>query len=283
MSKTLSQLFRPFVPNLSFRIQHVERETTLEVRFREHLGLVARGTRSYETRYVDVLRSLVRPGDRLFDVGANIGFYSVLFSRWVGESGSVIAYEPDQSNVALLRRNLKFNRCENTEVREIALSNNSGVDLFSLDTVTRSTGHLGTGPTYGETAFGRAKETSVSVTTGTVDEETKLWGPPNVLKLDIEGGEYDLLCGSTQVLDLHEPMVVSELSAWNDAGSSGRPKASLASELLCDHGYLLWDLDTGSRVRSGDVVWMVLGVPGRRLAEGPIREVLTKLENSPLR
>ena len=279
MTKTLGQLLRPLVPNLSFRIPHVEPETALEIRFREHLGLVARGARAYETRYVDVLRTLVRPGDSVFDIGANIGFYAVLFSRWVGPTGRVFAYEPDPSNLALLRRNLKFNRCENTVVREIALSNKSGVELFSLDTVTRSTGHLGSGPTYGETAFGSARETALSVNTRTVDEEAELWGPPGLLKLDIEGGEFDVLCGSIGLLDLSRPFIVSELNSWNDDESMGRTRASLTTELLCDHGYLLWDLDTGLRVPAGEVVWMVLGVPEQRLAEDPVVKVLQRLES----
>jgi FkbM family methyltransferase len=267
------------VPNLSFRIQHVEPATVLEIRFREHLGLVARGARAYEPRYVDVLRTLVRPGNSIFDVGANIGFYAVLFSRWVRPGGRVIAYEPDPSNLALLRRNLKFNRCENTIVREIALSSKSGVELFSLDTVTRSTGHLGTGPTYGETAFGSARETALNVNTRTVDEETELWGPPDLLKLDIEGGEFDLLCGSTELLDRNRPFILSELNSWNDDESMGRTRASMTTELLCDHGYLLWDLDTGLRVPAGDVVWMVLGVPEQRLGENSVVKVLRRLES----
>jgi FkbM family methyltransferase len=266
------------VPNLSFRIQHVEPDTALEVRFREHLGLIARGTRAYEPQYVDVLRALLSPGDKVFDIGANIGFYSVLFSRWVATAGKVVAYEPDSTNFALLKRNLKSNRCENTVVREIALSNQSGEDLFSLDTVTRSTGHLGAGPTYGETIFGRAKETTVRVNTRTLDEEVELWGPPNLIKLDIEGGEFDVLCGGTRLLDSNGPFVISELNSWNDDKSSGRTTASLATELLCDHGYLLWDLDTGSRVVGGDVVWMILGVPRHLLAEDSVGEVLAKFE-----
>jgi FkbM family methyltransferase len=277
MTKTLNQLLRPFVPNVPLRIRHVEPETTLEVRFREHLGLIARGARAYEPRYVAVLRTLLDSGDRVFDVGANIGFYSVLFSRWVGLTGKVIAYEPDSMNVTLLRRNLESNRCENTIVRDIALSNKAGEDQFSLDTVTRSTGHLGPGPTYAETIFGNAKETAVTVNTGTLDDEAELWGPPNLIKLDIEGGEFDVLSGGVGLLDCDGPLVVSELNTWNEDQSPGSTRASRATELLCDHGYLLWNLDDGSRVRTGDAPWMVLGARSDRVGEPPVVRALEKL------
>jgi FkbM family methyltransferase len=250
---------------------------TLQVRFREHLGLIARGARAYEPRYVAVLKTLLGPGDRVFDVGANIGFYSVLFSRWVGPAGKVIAYEPDSTNVTLLQRNLESNGCENTVVREIALSDKTGEDQFSLDTVTRSTGHLGPGPTYAETIFGAATETAVTVSTGTLDEEAERWGPPNLIKLDIEGGEFDVLSGGVGLLDRDGPFVVSELNIWNEDESLGATRADLATRLLCDHGYRLWNLDDGSRVLPGDAVWMVLGVRDDRIGEPPVIRVLENL------
>lgn len=279
MAKTLNQLLRPLIPNLTLRIPHLEPQTALEVRLRQHLGLVARGTKAFEPQYVDVLRALINAGDKVFDVGANIGFYSVLFSCWVGPLGKVLAYEPDPKNVRLLNRNLEFNQCQNTILRDIALGSKSGEGLFSLDTVTGSTGHLGAGPTYGETIFGSGRETVLKVKTSTLDEEVGLWGTPNLIKLDIEGGEFDVLSGGIRLLDGNRPFVVSELNSWNDDGSLGATKGAFATKLLSDHNYVLWDLDSGSRVLGGDVVWMILGIPRERVTEDRIIEVLRKLGN----
>src|ERR1700740_882000 len=109
MSVTLRRLLRPLVPNVRLRIRHVEKRKQLEIRFREHLGLFARGAAAFEPQYVKVMRELISAGGTVFDVGANIGFYSVLFSGWVGASGRVAVYEPDPANLELLQRNLVLN------------------------------------------------------------------------------------------------------------------------------------------------------------------------------
>src|SRR5215831_1636534 len=170
MSPSWRQLLRPLIPNIEVRIQHVEPTKRLAVRCREHLGLILRGTRAYEPQYVDALRTLVKQSATVFDVGANIGFYSVLFSKWVGQDGRVIAYEPDPTNIKLLRRNLALNCCDNVIVRPVALTKTSGIEKFSVDSVTRMTGHLGNGATYGGSVVGNGEEEFISVSTSTLDD-----------------------------------------------------------------------------------------------------------------
>ncbi|MGZ8843065.1 MAG: FkbM family methyltransferase [Pyrinomonadaceae bacterium] len=278
MSRTLQQLLRPLVPNVGLRIQHVEPPQRLEVRFREHLGLIARGAKAYEPRYVSLLKSLVNAGDTVWDIGANIGFYTVLFSTWVGRHGRVIAYEPDPANLKLLRRNLDLNACQNVVVRPVALSNESGSEVFSIDVVTRSTGHLGTGATYGGTIFGTGREDLISVVTSTLDEEVREFGPPNLIKMDIEGGEYDALAGGADLLQRHQPLIISELNAWTQAQPSGPGTAVQATRLLRELNYSLWDLDT-TRPVEGDVIpWMCLAVPPGKHDEAQIAEWLSARE-----
>ncbi len=279
MAKTLYQLIRPFVPNLTLKISHLEPHTELKVRLRQHLGLVAKGASRYESNYVKALRGIIASGDTVFDVGANIGFYSVLFSCWVGRAGRVVAYEPDPANVKLLELNVATNKSDNISIRKSALGGKTGSDLFSIDTVTGSTGHLGSGPTYGETIFGKGREQLVSVDVTTLDREAENWGMPDLIKMDVEGGEFDVLCGGLSLLDHGRPLVVSELSGWSD-GISGSHKAAFATQLLSDHDYLLWDLDTGRRVQGGDVVWMILGVPKERAAEERIVASVSQMKRS---
>lgn len=274
MTRTLKQFIRPLVPNIHIRIPHVEHRTTLEVRLGQHLGLVTRGTRGYESRYVSLLRQFINPGDRVFDVGANIGFYSVLFSRWVGSTGQVLAYEPDANNVKLLRRNADLNNCENIVIREFALSDKAGETLFSRDKVTGCTGHLGTGPTYAETIFGKSREHLVEVAVTTIDQEVERWGAPHLIKLDIEGGEFDVLSGSVQLLEQQRPILVSELSSGGDEKLNGSSRAVLATKLLNSLDYSLWDIDSGESLAEGQTAWMVLGVPKEKFSETLINERL---------
>jgi FkbM family methyltransferase len=278
MAQTLRHLLRRFVPNVTLRIPHVETHASLEVRLGQHLGLVLRGAKGYEAKYVDVLRSLIREGDTVFDVGANIGFYTVLFSRWVGVKGKVIAYEPDPSNVDLLKRNLLINKSQNTITRELALGNHVGKDRFSVDYATGATGHIGEGPTYGEVIFGRGRESLITVDINTLDVEVERWGTPNLIKLDIEGSEFDVLSGGLRLLECRAPIIISELNAWGT--TDGVLRVSLATQLLRDHGYSLWNLDTGVPVKASETGWMILAIPESRIKETRITAVLNRFENN---
>lgn len=271
---TLHRLLRPLIPNFRLQIAHAEPGTFLNVRLRQHLGLIARGAKAYESQYVNLMRGLVSKGDIVFDVGANIGFYSVLFSRWVWSAGKVIAYEPDPRNVELLKRNLTSNGCQNVIVRDVALSKEQGSECFSLDRITGATGHLGAGPTYAETILGSGQSTLVKVTTSTLDAEATLWGPPNLIKLDIEGGELDALSGALTLLARRQVLIVSELSVWNE--STVLSRAAEATLLLGDFGYVMIDLDTCREIKPGSVGWMILAVPRDRVRENVVAKAMSK-------
>ncbi len=279
MGKTLNQILRPFVPNFGLRIQHPERGMYLNVRLRQHLGLIARGANAYEKPYVDVLRELVLENDLVFDVGANIGFYSLLFSSLAGKGGKVVAYEPDPANLRLLEDAVSGNKRDNVVIRNIALGRKSGRDSFSIDKATGSTGHLGSGLTSAETIFGKGKEILVDVDVRTLDQEAELWGSPRLIKMDVEGGEFDVLCGGASLLERDRPFVVSELSAWNEDRLPGESNAALATKLLSDAEYSMWDLDTGSIIQGGEVPWMIFAVPKERLKEDCTVKALARLSS----
>ena len=260
MARNFRQFLRPWVPNIEVRIRHVEQNKRLAVRCREHLGLIVRGAKAYEPRYVDKLRDVIDQDAIVFDVGANIGFYSVLFSAWVGSRGKVIAFEPDPANIKLLRRNLQLNRCNNTIVRPVALTDACGFEKFSLDRITRMTGHLGDGTTYGATVVGKGKEEFISVLTSTFDDEVKQFGAPDVVKIDIEGGEHKALVGGAALLQTRRPIIVCEMNSWSEKGGAGL-RGSQAARYLLEHDYSLWDPDSDCEVGLGAIPWTVVAVP----------------------
>jgi FkbM family methyltransferase len=174
-----------------------------------------------------------------------------------------------------------LNNCENATVREVAMGKAQEVSVFSRDPSTGATGHLGKGPTYGETVFGAGKEFLMPVKTETLDAEALASGPPDVVKLDIEGGEYEVLCGGSRVLREARPLVISELSAWADDGAYGKTRAELAIELFKDQNYLILDLDSGLEVNaSGARAWMVMCLPRERLQEARYAKFAVKMKDS---
>jgi precorrin-6B methylase 2 len=79
-----------------------------------------------EPEIQDVFAEHVRHGGVVWDIGANIGFYSLIASRLVGEDGKVFAFEPLPANLDAIARNIALNGVENIEVVGLALSDRVG-------------------------------------------------------------------------------------------------------------------------------------------------------------
>jgi FkbM family methyltransferase len=89
---------------------------------------------SWETHETPWFLRVVKSGDTIVDAGANIGYYTVIGSRLVGDKGKVYAFEPDPANFALLQKNVRLNGCTNVVLEQKALSNRKGtLKLFIAD------------------------------------------------------------------------------------------------------------------------------------------------------
>ena len=149
---------------------------------------------SYEPTQTKLFRSTIKPGDTFVDVGANIGWYTVIACKLVGETGRVIAFEPDPTSFGFLARNVEANACGNVTLEQKALSNAEGtVELFI------ATEHLGLHRIYD---LGDDRE---SVSVDAVPLDSYLEGldesSVNVIKIDTEGAEGVILEGMTQTVE----------------------------------------------------------------------------------
>ena len=71
----------------------------------------------------DVVTKEIQPGDTVLDLGANIGYFTLLFAKLVGNNGIVFAFEPEPQNIALLTKNIKINNYKNVTLVPKAVSN----------------------------------------------------------------------------------------------------------------------------------------------------------------
>jgi FkbM family methyltransferase len=93
-----------------------------------------RKTRMWEAFETELFKREIQQGEVVVDLGANIGYYTVLFSRLVGSMGRVFAFEPDPTNFSLLRTNLVLNHCDNVTAFNVAVSAVNGrLELFRSD------------------------------------------------------------------------------------------------------------------------------------------------------
>ena len=135
---------------------------------------------SYERANAWLIHSLCRPGMTVFDVGANVGYYTLLFAKAVGPSGRVFAFEPGPGNFAFLRRHIELNQIGNVSLVEAAASHQTGETRFEC---AQSMGHI-------------SKAGKTTVRTVRLDE----FPTTDLIKMDIEGGEIDAIPGAARIL-----------------------------------------------------------------------------------
>ena len=145
----------------------------------------------YERETCEAIESILKPGDTFVDLGANIGFYTLIASRIVGENGKVFSFEPTPSTFQTLKKNIKENNFSNIVIAEDnAVSNVSGVAHFKvtegseMNSVTNSN-----------------DESTISVKKISLDkyfsniDHNKI----DLIKMDIEGQEYNALLGMKKI------------------------------------------------------------------------------------
>ncbi len=251
--KAVARLARKVLPSTTVTLAHVEPGLRLTVNLRRHVMFWSGGLARFEPFTVNALRAAIEPGDTVFDVGANIGFFATLLSRLVGPAGRVFAFEPEPENLAMLRANLARNACENVKVEALAVGARPGTATFSLDETTGSTGYLGGEATAGELAVGTGKVRLIEIPVETIDGlTTRLGIAPALIKMDIEGGEFQALEGADLTLTRHRPIVISEL-----AGNQG----AAVIRLLAARDYRMWDLETGRPVVPDLPPFMIVAIP----------------------
>ena len=138
-------------------------------------------------------RAAVRPGAIVFDVGANIGAYTVLFAQWTGAAGRVFAFEPSPRSIAGLREQLRLNDVsDRVEIVEAAVSSAPGSAAFDCGGASGANALV---PDAGPSAD------VIRVETTSLDAFCSARGvSPSILKIDVEGAELDVLRGGRETL-----------------------------------------------------------------------------------
>jgi len=147
----------------------------------------------YERDLARQIGRAVKPGMVCYDCGANVGYFTLLFSRLVGARGHVFSFEPLPGNAAHIRRHVLMNRRPNVTVLELALADYSGKAGFS---VSGSTSKI-------------EAEGEIEVACATLDSLGL--PPPNVVKVDVEGAELLLIRGAERTIRSHRPTIFMSL------------------------------------------------------------------------
>ncbi len=179
---------------------------------------------SYEPEVASVIESLLKPGDTFLDVGANIGYFSLLGASLVGREGHVYAVEPNDLNVKLLESSRKANNFENISVMQVGASTN--IETLFLNSLAGN----------GETARLGEFDIFATRTVAGLPLDVLLSGrqkPVSLIKIDVEGFEYRALQGAEKILSTDKPYIIFEFAAAGIDGISGEGFLNW----LCDKDY----------------------------------------------
>lgn len=163
---------------------------------------------AFENEQQRLVERFLQPGMTVLDIGANQGFYTLLFSRKVGPQGKVIAFEPSPREIHRLKCHLWMNRCKNVDLSTSALGAAGGTEKL----------HVVLGS---ESGCNSLRPPQVSQPTGlfpvTVERlddvlRARGIGPVDFIKLDVEGGELAVLQGAPELLRRSpRPVILAEV------------------------------------------------------------------------
>lgn len=173
----------------------------------DHLGstLTYDGFETVERAFV---KSFLKPGMTMMDIGANQGFYTLLASKCVGNTGRVIAFEPSPRERRALLLNLRLNRIRNVRVESFALgSRNIQTQLYVVERQDTGCNSLRPPVTTSATA-------TMQVQVRQLDDWAKEFqiDHADLIKLDVEGGELEFLHGAERFLmGSKRPVILAEV------------------------------------------------------------------------
>ena len=157
----------------------------------------------YEKFETDFINREIKKGEVVLDIGANIGYYTLIFARLVGEKGKVFAFEPDPNNFQILKKNVELNGYKNVILINKAVANKSGKLKFYLSEV-----NMGDHRIY-DSYDGRK---NIEVKCIKIDEYFQDYkGKIDFVKMDIQGSETGAILGMAKLLGKNNKIrIISE-------------------------------------------------------------------------
>lgn len=237
----IENLFQRWSYPVTLPVRAGDSWVTLEINPRDGIierHILTKG--SFDQHLIDTFAANIYEDDTVVDVGANIGYYSLIFSSIVGKRGSVIACEPFPRALRHLKKNFSYNPdlASRITLLEVACSNKKAT--FHME---ESEGNLG-GSSVHEGGSG------VSVPGDTLDSLLKGMARVSFIKIDIEGYEKEALEGAQETIAKHRPRIVFEYSPSLYATMSDDPneRALETCNSILKHSYTFSVIERDSRV-----------------------------------
>ena len=194
----------------------------------------------HEKTIVDLVKNEIKQGDVVIDIGAHIGYYTVLFAKLVGPNGKVFAFEASPTNFEILEKNVKVNGYKNVTLNNKAVSDKDGKLTLYISGLT-STGNFLFKP---ENFVNSSKiKDTVEIDSVTLDEYFRDFeGEINFLKMDISGAEPRVIKGMSSILSKNNSLKIQQ-EWWPNAIRTHGFEPDSHLKLLTQMGYKIYEID----------------------------------------
>jgi len=190
--------------------------------------------KNWEPYISEVIRRKLKIGDVFVDVGANIGVFTLLAAKIVGETGKVMAFEPIPRLVEQIGRSARLNQFSNIKVIQKAV----GASPANMR-LASSSHNIGGSTLVEENNAEEFHNVSVSALDSELANQPKI----DLIKIDVEGFEYEVLLGAKEVMSKHQPKIILEFSPSLYSKQRNQTSSSILS-LLISSGYQCVDIQT---------------------------------------
>jgi FkbM family methyltransferase len=158
--------------------------------------------RTWNESVFNTCKSFLKDGDVFYDIGANVGYFTLEMAKVFNDKIKIISIEPQSSLTQAISLSIKLNEFKNIEVFDLMIGKNQGEKKLYL---TSHTIHASSVPRESKYSSLNKKITTLDLLV-----ETNSIPPPNVIKIDIEGGELDALSGAIKTISKFQPYIIFE-------------------------------------------------------------------------
>ena len=184
----------------------------------------------WDEELLSMAKLLVAPNEHVWDVGANVGLFSMAAAFHAGEGGSILSIEADIDAIALLHSTASNHWANHARISvlPVAISDDNGVVVFAIAQRARAANAI---HGYGSSQMGGVSSVR-AVPCMTLDRLLAFYPAPDVLKIDVEGAETLVLRGAREVLHQYRPKIYCEVNCNT---------APVVCAWLKELGYAVWD------------------------------------------
>ena len=163
-------------------------------------SLVLFGTRENDKKFI--LEQTIKEGMKVFDIGANIGYYTIMISKLVGQRGRILAIEPSAENIELCKQNIALNNLDQNKIKILNAAVSDSVRIKQFFISEQSNLHS----FHRESSASRFFTGEIrKIKTHTISSLSKKFFKPDLIRMDVEGHELEIINGL--ILDIKKSFV----------------------------------------------------------------------------